>query len=409
MNNWKFNDTGELLQQLLVFSKDYDTACILLSNNFEDIHGKYNLVAGFGEKMKYNDPSEIENNDQLKLGFISYDLKNKFENIESNNPSGVGVPDFYFFEPEVSLECGRDGSLNLKKFNVSPPDVSDFNIRFTADLNWKCKTEKSIYIENVNKIRSQIENGDFYEMNYCIEWEAENTVGFNPYEAFFKLNTVSPAPFAAFFKYNQKYFICSSPERFIQKKQHKIISQPIKGTRKRDKDLQVDLRIIHELECAEKDRSENIMIADLVRNDLSKICKNGSVKVDELCKIYSFSHVHQMISLVSGEIEGDPKFLEILRATFPMGSMTGAPKIMVMQEIERYENFRRGLYSGSIGWFCNGDFDLNVVIRSLQFNAKDDTLIYNVGGAIVYDSDAESEYDECETKAAGIIAAMNAN
>jgi para-aminobenzoate synthetase component 1 len=160
------------------------------------------------------------------------------------------------------------------------------------------------------------------------------------------------------------------------------------------------------LEQSEKDRAENIMIVDLVRNDLSRVCKAGTVKVEELCQVYSFEHVHQMISTVRGELQDSVSLQDIWMATFPMGSMTGAPKRAVMEHIDRYEDFARGLYSGSVGWMWGDDFDFNVVIRALQYDASSQLLGYHVGGAITFDSSPQAEYQECLDKAAGIRRAL---
>jgi para-aminobenzoate synthetase component 1 len=220
------------------------------------------------------------------------------------------------------------------------------------------------------------------------------------------LNSVAPAPFTTFFKYHDKYLLCASPERFLAKQNHILIAQPIKGTRKRRADVFTDSQIAEALANSEKDRAENIMIVDLLRNDLSRVCVPGSVVVSELCKVYSFSHVHQMISTVIGEIKPEIEFADVLKATFPMGSMTGAPKIQVMKDIERFENFSRGWYSGCLGYWENGDFDLNVVIRALQADTKSENMYYHVGGAITYDSVPEEEYQECLQKAAGLLQAL---
>ncbi len=394
------------LPELLLHAQNFEVACILVSNNFTDPYGRFQLVAGFGEKEAYYNPDALEKSNDLKLGFIGYDYKNKIEVLSSNNPAAVPIPDFYFFSPTELLVVNRCLEIEQNTLHLISENKTELNSDYSAELDWKCRTPAEDYYKNIESIKKQIENGDFYELNYCIEWTADEVNDFDPYAAFYKLNKTAPAPFAVFFKLGSKYLLCSSPERFLRKHGSNLISQPIKGTRKRLPDKEADSLIAAELENSEKDRAENIMITDLVRNDLSVVCKNGTVQVKELCKIYSYSHVHQMVSLITGETRGDVEFNQIVKATFPMGSMTGAPKIMVMNEIERYENFKRGWYSGAVGWYQNGDFDTNVVIRSLQFDRDTETLIYNVGGAIVYESDAEKEYEECAVKAAGILSAL---
>jgi para-aminobenzoate synthetase component 1 len=264
------------------------------------------------------------------------------------------------------------------------------------------RISKEVYLYLVEAIRGHIGGGDIYEMNFCQEFYAEN-VDIDPAGIFVQLNEISRAPFATFFKNDHLSLICGSPERFLQKKGEMLVTQPIKGTRKRSADPLEDAAIREELFYSEKDRSENVMIVDLVRNDLSRNCLPGTVIVDELFGIYSFPTVHQMISTVRGTLPAGDDGLDALFDAFPMGSMTGAPKVMAMQLIEQYETTRRGLYSGAVGYFApNGDFDFNVVIRSLQYNAKNKYLSCSVGGAIVYDSVPEQEYEECLVKIAAI-------
>ena len=222
------------------------------------------------------------------------------------------------------------------------------------------------------------------------------------------LNTISPTPFSTFYKLNNQYLLCASPERFVKKDGDKIISQPIKGTAKRDltnktRDEQLKQQLIN----SQKEKSENVMIVDLVRNDLSKIAARNSVQVDELFGIYSFPQVHQMISTVSATIKDEIDFADMLKASFPMGSMTGAPKYRVMQLIEEYEQTKRGIYSGSFGYITpQNDFDFNVVIRSIVYNEQTKYVSYQVGGAITHYSNAEDEYEECLLKAKAMEKAL---
>ena len=243
-------------------------------------------------------------------------------------------------------------------------------------------------------------DGDFYEMNHCIAFTATSEI--DPYQAFLALNAIAPAPFASFVKDGDRYLLCASPERFVGLKNGTLYSQPIKGTRKRAHDDR-DSERVNELRNSEKDRAENVMIVDLVRNDMSRVCDAGSVVVPELCEVYTFSHVHQLISTVEGRLKHGMGLKDILHATFPMGSMTGAPKIAVMQHTEGLENFSRGLYSGTVGYVWKGSMDLNVVIRSLLYQSKTHELQYAVGGAITYDSVAEDEYQECLDKAETVL------
>jgi para-aminobenzoate synthetase component 1 len=236
-----------------------------------------------------------------------------------------------------------------------------------------------------------------------MEFFAED-VKLDPLYCYQSLTTISPNPFSAFYKVNNSYLLCASPERFLRKEENKLISQPIKGTIKRNTtDAADDELLKQQLYKSEKDRSENVMVVDLVRNDLSRVCKEGSVQVDELFGIYSFPQLYQMISTISGEVNETLSFTDVLCATFPMGSMTGAPKRKVMQLIEQYEQSRRGLFSGAVGYISpTDDFDFNVVIRSIFYNAATNYLSYMVGSGITYYSNAEQEYEECLLKADAI-------
>lgn len=384
-------------------AKAHEVACIMLSNGFEDRFGRYEVLAGFGAEEETTDVGHPELEQGLWMGFCAYDLKNRFWNLTSQHPSAVSVPEFYFFRPQLHCRYSGSGSISAN-FSLSREPVQECPAM--PDLTFHCATGRETYMQHIAGIRECIARGDFYEMNYCLEFRADAEA--DPYGLFLRLNRMAPAPFAVFFKYHDRYLLCSSPERFLNRSGGKLVSQPIKGTRKRMADPGMDADVKIQLQTSEKDRAENIMIVDLVRNDLSHVCTPGSVHVDELCGIYSFSHVHQMISTVSGSLLPDARFGDILRATFPMGSMTGAPKLQVMKDVERFENFSRGWYSGCVGYLENGDFDLNVVIRSLQMVRQANSLYYHVGGAITYDSLAEEEYNECLTKAAGILAAIRA-
>jgi para-aminobenzoate synthetase component 1 len=257
-------------------------------------------------------------------------------------------------------------------------------------------------------LKKEIQRGNIYEINYCQEFFAEHVELKDNIDTYFKLNQLTKAPYSTFLNVANFSVFSGSPERFISRKGNKLISSPIKGTRKRGKNKTDDENYKKELLQDKKERSENVMIVDLVRNDLSKIATPGSVKVDELFGIYTFETVHQMISTISCELKKGLTFTDILKATFPMGSMTGAPKIRAMKLIEKHEDFRRGIYSGSIGYIKpNGDFDLNVIIRTLIYNKDKKYLSCPVGSAITSNSNPESEYQECLVKVQGILDGMN--
>jgi para-aminobenzoate synthetase component 1 len=251
-------------------------------------------------------------------------------------------------------------------------------------------------------LRSHIEEGDIYEINYCINFSATAN-NLNPVHLFQELCKKSPAPFASYLKMGKKHILSASPERFIKLKDDKIISQPIKGTASRGKTDSEDAENKKQLSESEKERAENMMIVDLVRNDLAKSAESGSVKVEEIFGIYSFQQVHQMISTISATKRNEIHSVEVIENAFPMGSMTGAPKISAMQLIDKYENCKRNVFSGSIGYFnSENEFDFNVLIRSIYFDEESNKLNYQVGSAITYDSNAEAEYEECLLKAKAI-------
>jgi para-aminobenzoate synthetase component 1 len=270
-------------------------------------------------------------------------------------------------------------------------------------LGLRPRLPKADYLQAVESVREDILNGEVYELNLCQEFYAEN-ISLHPVDVFWRLQAASPAPFAGFVRWHDHFLLCASPERFLARRGPTIISQPIKGTIARGATPAEDERQRQALLADEKERAENLMIVDLVRNDLARVALTGTVQVPELFGLYPFRHVWQMISTVQAQLPAETELVDVLRATFPMGSMTGAPKIRAMQLIEHYERSRRGLYSGSMAWAdANGDFDLNVVIRSLQFRQDTGYLSFQVGSAITYDSVPEREYEECLLKAKALL------
>ena len=353
-----------------------------------------------------------ENKDSYIFGCLSYDLKNDIENLNSTNFDGLEFPDLHFWKPQYVVRLQKENYIFLQgEKNSEIFDFLNYFLEEETDVNFhkfniefKSRTTKENYIENIKKIKASIQRGDVYEVNYCQEFYAENVEINYPLDTYFKLNNISKAPFSGFLQLEDYLVFCGSPERYIQKKENKLISQPIKGTAARNEDLKIDELNKLVLENSQKERSENVMIVDLVRNDFSKIAQKGSVNVEELCKVYSFATVHQMISTIACEPKDKTSFTDIIRATFPMGSMTGAPKVSAMELIEKHEDFKRGLYSGSIGYISpNGDFDFNVVIRSLIYNRKTNYLSCAVGGAITIQSDPEDEFEECQIKVKKIM------
>lgn len=343
------------------------------------------------------------------FGYLTYDLKNDIETLESDNFDGLQFPELFFFQPK-KLFLIHGNTVELLYLDVVKGDMkNDLDAIETFELTdhgqapnhvkIKLRMHKDAYFEKVSNLLSHIHRGDIYEANFCQEFYAENTQ-IDPVDTYLKLNAISKPPFACFFKHLDLYLLSASPERYLMKQGQKIISQPIKGTAKRSVNLLEDRRLKEALFKDEKERSENIMILDLMRNDLSKTAKKGSVRVEELCKVYTFDQVHQMISTVVSRISNEVHPVEVIQTTFPMGSMTGAPKISAMKIIEELEETKRGLYSGAVGYFSpQGDFDFNVVIRSILYNQTKKYVSYSVGSAITAKSDPVKEYEECLIKA----------
>jgi para-aminobenzoate synthetase component 1 len=402
--NHTISDRNLFQQQLLIHFRDAKNVVFLNSND----SSKTNLLAISN--------SDFVSSEKNQFGFISYDYKNKIEDLYSEHYDGLEFPEKHFFTPQILFDIGEK---NVKISLVS--DFEDKNIKqliseiesISVDFKESKKIKitprisKEEYLKTINQLKKHIQLGDIYEVNFCQEYFADNAE-INPIDIYFKLNKKSPTPFSCFVKFEDKYLISASPERYIQKSGNKILSQPIKGTAKRGDTLEEDELIKKELFNDPKERSENVMIVDLVRNDLSKIAKKDSVVVNELCGIYTFPQVHQMISTVSGEVKKEVDFDAILKATFPMGSMTGAPKIRAMKLIEKYEKTKRGLYSGTVGYINDkGDFDFSVVIRSITYNSKNNYLSFMVGGAITNQSDPEKEYEECLLKAKAMLEVLS--
>jgi len=400
---------------MLNFIKKFSIFCFL-DNNEYDFDKSYDCIAGAGvkESIISNSNSKLEAINQVQkkwshdwiFAHVAYDVKNEIENLQSFNPDGIGFPEFFFFVPEIvfiltenELKIGVHHSANAQKIydEIISLEATE-SIRYPSPL-LKARFSRKDYIETVQRLQQHILRGDCYEINFCQEFYSDNTI-IDPLLVYRKLSDLSPNPFSAFYKYQDKYLMCASPERFLKKMGNTIISQPIKGTANRIKnDSDADDQRKDSLLNNDKERSENIMIVDLVRNDLAKICTRGSVSVKEFLKVYSFPQVHQMISTITGNLQKNISFADIFYATFPMGSMTGAPKKRVMELIDRYEKTRRGLFSGTLGYINpGGDFDFNVVIRSIFYNQSNSYVSIQAGSAITFKSNPENEYDECLLK-----------
>lgn len=374
------------------------------------------LIPEAGKNLEKLDQFVKEHSKSHIFGYLSYDLKNEIEDLTSKNTDNKGFPELFFWVPKYVVKLtgenfdflqGPKCGESFDFLNYFLEEETDQNFH-PYHLNFQPTTSKEKYIENVNLLKENLQKGEAYEVNYCQEFVVKDVdVNFS-LDAYFKLNHITLAPFSSFFQFDDFAIYCGSPERFLSKKGKVLSSEPIKGTAPRLKDKVKDDLLKEALLKDPKERAENVMIVDLVRNDLSKVAKKGTVHVDELFGIYSFETVHQMISKISCEPIDGISLVDVLKATFPMGSMTGAPKLKAMELIEHYEDFKRGIYSGSIGYITpEGDFDFNVVIRSLLYNNIKKTMSCAVGGAITIQSDAEKEYEECLTKVQKILEGMN--
>ncbi|MGM1055830.1 MAG: anthranilate synthase component I family protein [Bacteroidota bacterium] len=421
----------EFKEKLLEWSRQFEEIAWLDSNEYDQSQSDFDAVLavqaftvlktdchnGFSKLQEYQEVTK-----DWIFGYLSYDLKNDVEQLSSRNYDNLHFPDLYFFQPARIIQLQGEKAIFRYLKMVDDEMYDDFEeinkgeFVLKREENSKFKNSeiqprisKDQYLRKVKDMLTHIHRGDIYEANFCQEFFAENRT-IEPFEIFKNLNKISIPPFAVFLKLEHNYLLCASPERYLKKSGNKILSQPIKGTAKRAENPEEDLKIALELSRDPKERSENVMIVDLVRNDLSKVAKKGSVEVEELCRVYSFKQVHQMISTVSAELEKGIPPVEVLRATFPMGSMTGAPKISAMKIIEELEETKRGLYSGAVGYFTpEGDFDFNVVIRSILYNSERKYVSFSVGGAITSKSVPEKEYEECILKSDAMRQALIQN
>ncbi|MBS1510780.1 MAG: anthranilate synthase component I family protein [Bacteroidetes bacterium] len=350
----------------------------------------------------------VEENPGWLFGHLGYDLKNELEKLPSSHSDKIGFEDLHFFVPEtvikltpntVTVYAVFDANTVYKAITAQATEITSGE----QHISIQSKLSREQYLSIIRQLQDHIIRGDCYELNFCQEFYADDA-NINPLSVYQKLLAISPAPFAALYKLNNRFCISASPERYLKMAGRKIISQPMKGTAKRNTtDAELDRKNKIYLTNSEKEKSENVMVVDLVRNDLSKVCKQGTVKVDELFGVYSFPQVHQMISTVSGELKEEASWVDAVKATFPMGSMTGAPKKRVMELIERYEQTKRGLFSGAIGYVDpEGNCDFNVVIRSIFYNETIRYLSFQAGSGITFYSNPEDEYEECLAKAAAI-------
>jgi para-aminobenzoate synthetase component 1 len=408
---------AQLRKQLASLAAKEAVSLFLDSHDFPDQYGKHLLLLAMGVSREFEQAAgngafaaleEAEASGGWWFGHLAYDLKKETHTLPVDNPAYIAWPDLYWFQPKVVCAVSREqphvlqvfGSTTLSLPEIKPDSGVIQMPRFSASQDF------SAYRNCVDAIRNDIRNGTYYELNHCLEFRG-SLEKFDAEQAWRQMSQEAPAPFSAFYRLKGRTALCVSPERFLARRGNLLISEPIKGTAPRNANPIMDETIKKRLAKEEKNRAENVMIVDLVRNDLSRGCIPGTVKVPELCAIRSYAQVHQMTSVVCGQSLPGVGMAEHLKNTFPMGSMTGAPKHEVMQHIERYESFRRGLYSGAIGYMePTGDADFNVVIRTLQYEAHSGRMAYHTGGAITWDSNAVQEWDECSWKARSVFKAF---
>jgi para-aminobenzoate synthetase component 1 len=422
VSSYTINNFEQVKAQVLNWLEQFSTFCFLDNQNYPTT-SKFQCLAGADIHRKIspgaNSFSQLDNFVKLHqdwiFGHFSYDLKNQIEELNSLKADHIHFPELLFFVPKIVLLIS-DSELTISTIDGGNDNIySEILQRETSlkkddvqGIQLKPRFSKAEYLSTVRRLQEHIHNGDCYEINFCQEFYAEE-FNCNPVEIFASLSAVSANPFSCLYRVENSWLVCASPERYLKKTGYQIISQPIKGTAPRVSSTnETDEEAIDKLKHSKKDKAENVMIVDLVRNDLSKVCTEGSVHVQELFGIYSFPQVHQMISTIAGTLKDPEDYEKIFKATFPMGSMTGAPKIKVMQLIEKYERSRRSIFSGAVGYFSpDGNFDFNVVIRSIIYNARAKYLSILAGSAITSNSVPEEEYEECLIKIKGLLKALS--
>lgn len=408
--DYKIADVGLLKQKMLNWASRFNIFLFLDNQQYAFQPHCYECLLGAGVRAWIDEPAAIDafmGQRRWRFGHLAYDLKEELHGLKTEKPDPVGFPHIHFFEPQVVLALKGDALL----IEAEDPQAVWQEIQEQPEMINRrqdpvvlhSRLTKESYLDIIRQLQQHILYGDCYEINFCQEFYAKHA-HIHPVQVFHQLSLKSPAPFSALYRLNGRYLISASPERFLIKKGTKLIAQPMKGTARRSlDDAAQDARLKEALYCSAKERSENVMVVDLVRNDLSQVCKEASVQVDELYGIYSFPQVHQMVSTISGHVKPELSFTQLLRANFPMGSMTGAPKLRVMQLIDQYETSPRGIFSGSVGYIDpEGDFDFNVVIRSVLYNAEKGYVSCLVGSGITFYSEAEKEWEECLLKAEAI-------
>jgi para-aminobenzoate synthetase component I len=404
----------KIKEQILYWVSQFNVCSFLDNHQYQSEHHSIECIAAAGEISSIagaNTAKSIdvfyETNQDWLFGHFGYGYhSNQLNDLQKKNP--INFSDAFFFRPDHILSLNNH-SLVIESYSLQPEAIFTEitavkpSIEKSSPIKTTPSISKDIYLSTIENLLLHIQKGDCYEINYCQEFHSIDTA-IDAVKLYAQLTALSPTPFACYYKENESHLICASPERWLKKQGNTIISQPIKGTVKRElANIEKDELLKNQLFHSSKDRSENVMVVDLVRNDFSRVCKAGTVQVDELYGIYSFPQVHQMISTISGQLLEGIGIEALVESGFPMGSMTGAPKKKVMELIQQYEPIQRGIFSGAVGYINpNKDFDFNVVIRSILYNSQNHYLSYLVGSGITIYSNPEQEYEECLLKAKAI-------
>ena len=408
----------------LEWAQQFEQVCYFQSNGYKDTYSSVASLLAVDAQAEFESDgtqtfAKLENfrtkyPKDWMLGFFGYDLKNELEELTTVQPDNLGFPDAYFFIPKTVL---RFSNLGLEIESANPEEIWKSINRFSlmkevstkqaTTILVKKRMSKELYFDAFEKMMYHIKRGDIYEVNLCQEFYAEDAL-LDPLLTYNTLNTISPTPFSTFFKLRDRFVLSASPERFLAKRGQTLISQPIKGTAPRGVTEEEDERLKNELRNNPKEIAENVMIVDLVRNDMTQSVEPATVNANRKLEVHTFKQVHQLISTIIGQQKTDISDIEALKNLFPPGSMTGAPKISAMRLCDLYEKSKRGIYAGTIGYFSpDGDFDFNVVIRTILYNQSQQYLSFHTGGALTYNARVEEEYKECLLKASAIIAALN--
>jgi para-aminobenzoate synthetase component 1 len=398
-----------------------DSAFVLLhSGNFPDPLGTYEWLLATGAEATFDSWEAIpRRGGKWLFGHLNYEACRQtggyhlpVEGASKERPSEW--PEVHFFHPQLVISCRRgSGEISIETFSEAVPDAAALRMEIEAlavpppaplpHLKFQKDLSENAYLETIEKLRTHIWEGDCYEINICNYREASTGEHMDPLAVWTRLSQSSPAPFGMFYKTSSHWAVGASPERYLRVVDNTVWSQPIKGTAPRGATLEEDVALKEVLRTSPKEQAENVMIVDLTRSDLARVCEVGSVEVEELFGVYTFPKVHQLISTVRGTLAAGKTVFDALIASFPMGSMTGAPREKVMELIAQYERRERGLFSGTVGYIePAGNADFNVVIRTVFGDSQTGKVHFNTGGAITWHSEARAEWAEMCLKGAAI-------